>query len=75
MLDCSPSARVRVSDSEDLSESKQLLVAKKHPNVVDYRKIATQFLEQFLNEQHDIFFLGHMKREYSMHESIVSEEE
>jgi hypothetical protein len=43
----SPSARVRVSDSEDLSESKQLLVAKKHPNVVDYRKIATQFLEQF----------------------------
>jgi hypothetical protein len=55
----SPSARVRVSDSEDLSESKQLLVAKKHPNVVDYRKIATQFLEQFTyNEQHDIFFLG-----------------
>jgi len=54
----SPSARVRVSDSEDLSESKQLLVAKKHPNVVDCRKVATQILEQFLNEQLDIPFLA-----------------
>ena len=39
-----------------------MLVAKKHPNVVVCRKVATQFLEQFLNEQHDIFFLG-MDRE------------
>ena len=55
----SPSARVRVSDSENVSESKQLLVAKNHPNVVDCRKVATQFLEQFLNEQLDIPFLAY----------------
>ena len=48
----------RFSDSEDLSESKQLLVAKKHPNVVDCRKVATQILEQFLNEQLDMPFLA-----------------
>ena len=41
----SPSARVSVSDSEERSESKQLLVAKINPIVAHIARCAAQFLE------------------------------
>jgi len=43
----SPCARVRASDSEEKSESKQLLVAKNNPNVTLVLTNDVQFLEQF----------------------------